>query len=238
MGRYRRKQKASTPVKSNRHPKRKQWDEVSMQAAIRAAQDGLCSINQAARDHGIPCTTLKDRISGRVVHGTKPGPVPYLTKEEEDELEKYLLDAAKCGFGKTRKQVKAIVEKIAIKRGTLRSEHVSDGWWKRFLQRHPNLSLRQGDATGHVRMNAVTKDNIKHYFSLLKKILEENDFFNHPERVYNMDETGIPFDPREEVVPFNPDAILVSFVPDSTPIEEDQAPTEKHQPEVDVTPNC
>ncbi len=34
------------------------------------------SISSAARDHGIPVTTLKDRLSGRVQHGTNPGPVP------------------------------------------------------------------------------------------------------------------------------------------------------------------
>ncbi len=154
-----------------------------MLAAIQAVQNGLCSVSQAARDHGIPPTTLKDRISGRIVHGTNPGPVPYLNRQEEDELEQYLFDAGKCGYGKTRKQVKAIAEKIAIEKGTLRCHHVSDGWWKRFLQRHPSISLRQGDATGHVRMNAVTKESMNHYFSLLGKIMKENDLLYHPERV-------------------------------------------------------
>ena len=71
-----------------------------MLAAMKAAKDGLCSINRAARDHGVPPTTLKDRMSGRVAHGTNPGPVPYLTMEEENELANYLVDSCKCGFGK------------------------------------------------------------------------------------------------------------------------------------------
>ena len=94
------------------------------------------------------------------------------------------------------REVKQIVKRIATEKGTLRSEHISDGWWKRFLLRHPKISLRAGDATGHVRMNAVTKENMQNYFSMLRILLEENDLLSHPERIYNMDETGVPLDPK------------------------------------------
>jgi len=86
-----------------------------MTAAMEAVQDGTAkSINQAARQHGVPASTLKDRLSGRVIHGTKPGLVPYLSSKEEDELAVYLVEASKLGYGKTRRQVKGIVEKVAI----------------------------------------------------------------------------------------------------------------------------
>ena len=32
-------------------------------------------IAAAARSRGVPKTTVKDRIGGRVVHGSKPGPM-------------------------------------------------------------------------------------------------------------------------------------------------------------------
>ena len=54
--------------------KQKLWDEKSMLAAIRTAQEGVCSNNYAARDHGVPSTTLS------VIHGTNYGPMyalPY-----------------------------------------------------------------------------------------------------------------------------------------------------------------
>ena len=56
--------------------------------------------------------------------------------------------------------------------------------------------MRSGDATGHVRMNAMSQESIVHYFDLLKRCLEENDLMHHPERITHMDETGIPFDPK------------------------------------------
>ena len=41
---------------------------------------------QDSRVHGVPRTSLYDRIKGRVIHGVKPGPKQYLTVEEETEL--------------------------------------------------------------------------------------------------------------------------------------------------------
>jgi len=44
------------------------------------------SVLRAAVHYDVPRTTLKDRISGRVVHGTNPGAKPYLNKAKEKEL--------------------------------------------------------------------------------------------------------------------------------------------------------
>ena len=49
-----------------------QWSDLSMQEAIKAVHEGKMSINRAAMEHTIPPTTLKDCLSGRVKHGTKP----------------------------------------------------------------------------------------------------------------------------------------------------------------------
>ena len=36
------------------------------------------------------CSTLKDRVHGRVQHGTKPGVKTVLSPEEEDDLVRYV----------------------------------------------------------------------------------------------------------------------------------------------------
>ena len=36
------------------------------------------SVKKAAEEHAVPRSTLNDRITGRVQHGKKPGPLPYL----------------------------------------------------------------------------------------------------------------------------------------------------------------
>ena len=187
----------ATPRRPRPSKKRMQWTREQMEAAIREVESGRAvSINRAAIDHGVPPTTLKDRLSGRVVDGTKPGRLSYLTDGEEAELESYLVDSCRVGYGKTRRQVMSIVEKVATDKGVLRKSRLSDGWWKAFRARHPNLSLRSGDATGHARIRATNCENMKHYFSLLNEIMEEHGFKDHPERVYNMDECGMPLDPK------------------------------------------
>jgi len=65
---------------------------------------------------------LQDRISDCVTLGTKPGPRPYLTAEEEKFLTTHLIDAAKLGCGKTRKKVNRKAENVAREKGTLHKE--------------------------------------------------------------------------------------------------------------------
>ena len=60
------------------------------------------SVLRAARQHGVPRQTLRDRVSGRVTHSTKPGPKLYLSSVEEKELGSFLVDVAKAGYGKSR----------------------------------------------------------------------------------------------------------------------------------------
>ena len=95
-----------------------------MVAAMEAVANGTApSMNRTAKDHA---TTLKDRISGLVVHERKPGPLPYLDKDDEYKLETFLIN------GKTRRQVKAIVETFASPKRVLLGACISDGWWRRF----------------------------------------------------------------------------------------------------------
>ena len=61
---------------------------------------------------------------------------------------------------------------------------------------HNRLSLRKGDSTAHVRMDAVNKETLTEYFDLLEDTLKQHDLQNSPSQIYNVDETGIPLDPK------------------------------------------
>ena len=115
---------------------------------------------------------------------------------EEKELSEYLITSAKVGFGKTRRQIKDIAESVAKEKGMLKGERISNGWWRRFLERNPTISLRSGDSTAQVRMQAINRENVEQYHNLLKDVLDEFDLENHPEQIYNIDESGIPLDPH------------------------------------------
>ncbi len=199
FGRRTHPQSQSAPAVLCKTPKRPSkritWTNEQMLAAMKAVEDAQ-SVRQAACDHGVPRSTLKDRIHGRVVYGTKPGPKPYLSSSEENELETFLKKCAQVGYGKTRRDVMGIAESVATDKGVLKGERISEGWWRRFLERQPKLTLRCGDSTAHVRMDAINKETLDQYFTLLKDVMEEHDLLNKPSQIYNMDESGVSLDPK------------------------------------------
>ena len=167
-----------------------------MVAAMEAVKEGTVSINKVALLHGVPPTTLKDRLSGRVHHGTKPGQKQYFNDKEENILADHLLESARIGYGKTRKQVMSIVENVAKEKQLLCGTRVSNSWWRRFFQRQPQLALCRGGSTVHVHMDSTNRKAITQYYNLLEDTLQECDLMNNPAQLYNMDESGIPLDPR------------------------------------------
>ena len=46
--------------------------------------------------------------SMELVHGTNPDPTFYLSNDKESELADFLLECAKIGYGKTRRDVSAL----------------------------------------------------------------------------------------------------------------------------------
>ena len=131
-------------LSSKRPRKLKSWSNESLLLAIKAVRDGMRS-NMAARSFSVPPSTLKNQISGRVKHGTNSGPVPHLDESEEKELVDFLVKSAAMGYGKTKQEVFSILERILINK-KLTDDFKGEGWWIRFLQRHPNLSLHCTDS--------------------------------------------------------------------------------------------
>jgi len=91
------------PPQHNRQTKRKRWTNYQTQETIDDIMESCLNANAAAKKHGVPPSTLKDGLTGRVV--LKPGPKPYLSATEEKELTSHLIDAADIGYGKTRAEV-------------------------------------------------------------------------------------------------------------------------------------
>ena len=105
-----------------------------MTSPLNAVLENGVSANMAAAMHGVPPSTLKDILSGRVKHGDKPGPKPYLYSEEEEELVTHLLKVSSLGYGKTRRDVCSIVEQYVEQNEdvSLRKDKITNGWWQSF----------------------------------------------------------------------------------------------------------
>ena len=107
-----------------------------MQEALDAIHEGM-SVSKASTLYGIPRTMLNDHKLGKVKPGAKAGPLPLLSTAEEDDLVHFLLMSGDIGYGRTRSEVLLIVEQLLHHKGV--EGAVSNGWWNKFLCRHPLL---------------------------------------------------------------------------------------------------
>lgn len=176
----------------------KLWTNENMQNAVAAVEKGEDSIRRAAEKYDIPRSTLHDHVSGKIQHGAKPGRDPYLTIEEEEELINFLLNCAQIGYPHTRKQMLSLVQEIVDQKGL--KANISSGWWERFTQRNPRISLRIAAPLSHVRAMASDRESLNCYFDVLERTLKENEIFNNPTRIFNCDETGMPLGPSSPKV--------------------------------------
>ena len=71
--------------------------------ALESVRSGKMSKARAARQFGVPRTTLLDRLTGRVPDECRPGPSTALSKADEDHLAMHIVNMAKVGFPCTKK---------------------------------------------------------------------------------------------------------------------------------------
>jgi len=111
-----RKHSSSVPPCLQSPEKHLKWSNESMVKAIDAVKSGRCSVKRPAEDYKVPRTTLQDRISGRVIHGTKPGPLLHLNKGEESELAQFLLKYLKLAMGRQENKLRVWLRKLQLRK--------------------------------------------------------------------------------------------------------------------------
>ena len=172
----------------------KEWSVENMEQAYQAVMHDGVSIRRAAVEYNIPRTTLADRVQGRVLPGSVSGKQPYLSPSEEIELVTFILRCADIGFPRGRKEIIALVQRVCDSRGL--NVNVTHGWWERFCHRHDGFSLRIAAPLSHARRKGANPAVLNAYFDMLEDALSENDLADKPCQIFNMDETGMPLDPR------------------------------------------
>ena len=77
---------------------------------------------------------------------------------------------------------------------------VGDGWWRLFIKRHGTLTLHTAQPLSYARAVCSQPEILNHYYDLLQQTLLEHDYdlADKPNQIFNLDESGMPLDPRHQ----------------------------------------
>jgi Tc5 transposase DNA-binding domain/helix-turn-helix, Psq domain len=159
------------------------YTEADIQNALADIANGVPA-KTAAKNHGIPRTTLRGRISGSQNHRSAYSNMQRLSPEQEDHLAAWILQQESLNYAPTHAQVRAIATGVLKQAGDY--QPLGKKWTTHFLNRHPELKTKLGRRTDWERINAATPENIRHLFDLYETVS-----WIPPHRRYNADEGGI-----------------------------------------------
>jgi hypothetical protein len=123
----------------------------------------------------------------------------------------YVLHLAKLFFGIIKTQLCQLVFKYAEKNNIrhnfnkVKQMAAGSDWYRGFLKRNQETSLRKPEATSVNRITAFNKTEVDQYFCNLQKVMQKYNF--SPDRIYNVDESGISTVPKETARRLGPRAI-------------------------------
>ena len=99
--------------------------------------------------------------------------------KKKKELVKFVLEAARMGYAKTKKKVMVIVKELLTEKGK-KEVHISNGWWESFRRRHPSITLRSAEKLSYARFIATDQDVLDNYYDLLQSVMETYKLFDSP----------------------------------------------------------
>jgi hypothetical protein len=147
----------------------------------------------AAKMHGVPTSTLRDRVDNRIsIDKTKSGPDPVLSLEEEAKLCAHLKELASVGYGYTRAETVLLASDYAVSLGKRTADNpFSLKWFYGFMKRWPELNVTRPSGLSEQRARCANETSINNYFDELGRILTKYDLLGKPQNIYNIDEKGI-----------------------------------------------
>jgi hypothetical protein len=158
-------------------------DDV-IEAMLDVTDNGL-SQHEAAQKHGMPQTTLSDRLRGIPPKSEVTHPSRLLSKSQEARWITWILRQEALGYAPSHSQVRATVAALLRQQG--RERPIGVHWLTRFVKRHPSIKNKIGKRQEASRFNCFTPTAVNWYFD----IREREYGWIKPENTVNVDEGGI-----------------------------------------------
>lgn len=182
----------------------KKYKEENLESALKAIENGT-SQRSASQIFNIPRATLQFRLSTKFRNKISHGPSPVLTQPEEQVLEEWIILSQRKGFPIRFEDIQQSVKKFLDdnpRENPFKDNAPGEAWYKAFLRRHPNITLRTSE--GVTPSSAVISEmDIRNWFTGIELYLKEKNLFEilqDPSRVFNGDETCFYLCPKNKKV--------------------------------------
>ncbi|KAI4460717.1 homeobox-like domain superfamily [Holotrichia oblita] len=187
-----------------------QYNEENLENAIKAVRENGTSKKLAARQFGIPRSTLIRKLAENVPLYRKMGPQTVLSTIEKQLLENWILAMARKGFPVHKNNLLLTVQTIIKEAG--RDTCFKDSlprrtWFEAFLKRHPRIKQKHAESVSKARAT-VTQDRIEAWFDEIHQFLKQeklDGILEDESRIFNGDETGFMLCEKWKVTLFNKD---------------------------------
>ena len=94
-----------------------QYSEKDMTEAINAVQNQGMSFKMASKTHGVPRSTLMNKVHGKPPLNRRMGPTTILTETEENALVQWICKIARAEFPLIKDDLLSAVQKIVTDSG-------------------------------------------------------------------------------------------------------------------------
>ncbi|KAF3903182.1 hypothetical protein ABW20_dc0100068 [Dactylellina cionopaga] len=125
-------------------PRKQQYTEADVAAAIEAVQNGK-SLRYAAATYAIPRTTLQNRLNSGQPHNIAHEGQQRLSNAQEEIIAEWMLCQDALGCTPTHAELQCIATKVLEAQGD--SNPVGKRWSQNFLNRHPHVKAKLGRRT-------------------------------------------------------------------------------------------
>lgn len=176
------------------------WKEEDMKKAVDGVLAGKFSFREASSFFTVPKSTLQDRVK-HLKEGKCTQMAPSMgrfkntfTDTIEDELVNHIKDLDNRMLPLTKSEFLKLVfdlaEHMKIQhRFNKTKRSAGNKFYREFMKRHPEFSLRSPESTSLQRATGFNKLQVNLFFSKYEELLNKHSFL--PNRIFNCDETGV-----------------------------------------------
>ncbi|WAR06809.1 hypothetical protein MAR_016767 [Mya arenaria] len=174
------------------------YSDADIQRAYYLVTQKQMAVQRAADMCGVPESTLRDRVKGKVKQvWVKSGPPPVLAMEEEGRLVEYLHLMCSFGYSYSRTDIINMASDFAIILGKREpSDGLTHQWYYKCLERWPGLDINRASSVKKQIERATSVDCLSKYFVSLQELLNKYNLNNKPDSIFIIDEVMIELNKR------------------------------------------